>query len=133
MIKDPELEQIRFHLGSIRIREEDKEPTVKSLFPIATKATDELMEKVNQETAKLRAKHVKEETDLTKFVEDIMWMTILKLTTEHLRYELTGRNSSTEVFPHPHQYCLDEIIKTGKLRCFPQDFEEGTRYHPRRE
>ena len=51
LIKDPELEQIRFHLGSIRIREEDKEPTVKSLFPIATKATDELIEKVNQETA----------------------------------------------------------------------------------
>ena len=106
---------------------------MKSLLPIAMEATGELMEKVSQESAKLRAKHAKEETDLTKFVGNIMWITILKLTTEHLRYELTGRNTSTEAFPHPHQYCLNEIIRTGKLRCFPQDFEEGIGYHPRRE
>ena len=131
-IEDPGFEQIKFHLRSMRVREEDKEPTM-NLFPIATEAADELMEKINQETAKLRDKQPKEETDLTQFVENIMWITIVKLTIEHLRYELTGRNNSTEAFPHPHQYCLNEIIRTGKLRPFPEDFEEGTGYHPTRE
>ena len=133
LIEDPELNQIWLHLGSMRIREQDKEPTEKNLLPIAMEATDELMEKINQETAKLRDKQPKEETDLTQFVENFMGITILKLTIEHLRYELTGRNSNTEAFPHPHQYCLNEIIRTGKLRPFPEDFEEGTGYHPTRE
>lgn len=133
LIENPEFKQIRFHLEFVRIREEDKEPTEKILLPIAMEATGELMEKVSQESAKLRAKHTEEETDLTKFVENIMWITILKLTTEHLRYELTGGNSSRGGFPHPHQYCLDGIIRTGKLTRFPQDFEEGIGYHPRRE
>ena len=59
---------------------------------------------------------------------DIMWLAQV-LATKHafelLRFQLLGRNSSTERFPHPHSSCGASIRNTGKAETFPVEFQEG--------
>jgi hypothetical protein len=63
--------------------------------------------------------------------QDIRWLAHIlakKHVFELLRYELLGRNSSTETRPHPHRGCAAAILETGSADPFPMEFHEGVGY-----
>ena len=68
------------------------------------------------------------------FYDDVWWfaeMLARKDIFEHMRFELLGRNTWTDEWPHPHDGCADGIMRTGQVETCPQRmFEVGKGYLP---
>ena len=126
--EDGAFQSLRLTLEFTRIREEHKNPTEEIILPIAIETTDWIVEKLEDEWAGLTMTGSMEKKDMDRFLKSFAWLNILKAIVEHLRYELTGENSATSQWPHPHQHCLQNIIEKGKVEGFPKEFQEGMGY-----
>ena len=106
-------------LPCLRIREKDRD-WVAGLMPLVEQASGELYEMVRGEYRSAPGAEVPGDEEvwtlLRTHAEDII--------LDHLRYELTGRNNSEEVWPHPHQYCLNSIFETGSANPPGSTFQE---------
>ena len=94
--------------------------------PVMRKASGKLLDALEREGRKLIEEIYG--TEPTEIYHQIRWVTNLITNMEVLellRYHLTGRNSSTSTFPHPHEHCINSILKTGKVEPFPKSMEEG--------
>ena len=94
--------------------------------PVMRKASSKLLDALEREGRKLIEEIYG--TEPTEIYHQIRWVTNLITNTEVLellRYHLTGRNSSTSTFPHPHEHCINSILETGKVELFKKFMEEG--------
>ena len=103
----------------VRIREKDRD-WVARLAPLVGRAIDELYEMVKEEYQSVLGAEVPGNEEVWRLLrvhaEDII--------LDHMRYELTGRNNSEEVWPHPHQYCVNSIFETGNANPPGSTFQE---------
>ena len=97
-----------------------------SIEPMMRKASDKLMDALEGEGRKLIEEvYGTEPTEIYHQIRRATNLITNAEVLELLRYHLTGRNSSTSTFPHPHQYCINSILETGKIEPFPKSMEEG--------
>ena len=60
--------------------------------------------------------------------ERIMYATafiLINYAFDMLRYHLEGKNNSGSTWPHPHQYCIDNLLQTGKIEPHTWSRREG--------
>ena len=96
-------------LRRVRIRENDRD-RVAGLIPLVEQAGNEVYEMISGESDSILGREYPAQEEVRALLraqtEDII--------LDHLRYELTGRNSSEEIWPHPHSRCLENILMNGQ-------------------
>ena len=132
LMQDPVLKRAQFRFNFLRIMEDDKEPAEKILLPIVTETTGKITSAIGEELPEL-ATPDEGEPNIIRAARNILTLNLMKEILEHLRFELTGRNSFASQSPHPHAWCLRIIFGTGTVQRFPNEFEEGMGYRPDRE
>ena len=131
MLDDPGFRQVMLRWSTVRVRDEDEEDVFRRVLPAADETAERMGLAWEREADGLMRPYLETKPELHQGVGFLARMLAKKHIFEHLRYELLGRNSSTEQWPHPHRDCAASIRETGQVEPFPREFEEGMGYLPR--
>ena len=130
MLDDQGFRQVMMRWDTVSVRDEDEEDVFRSVLPAAGEIAERMALAWEQEADGLMRPYLENKPGLHEDIRFMARMLAKKHIFEHLRYELLGRNSSTEQWPHPHGDCAASIRGTGRAEPFPNDFEEGKGYRP---
>ena len=130
MLDDQGFQQVMMRWATVRMRDEDEENVFLSVLPAADETAERMALAWETEADGLMRPYLENRPGLHEDIRFLARMLAKKHIFEHLRYELLGRNSSTEQRPHPHRGCAASIRETGQVEPFPNDFEEGKGYRP---
>ena len=130
MLDDQGFQQVMMRWATVRMRDEDEEDVFLSVLPAADETAERMALAWETEADGLIRPYLENRPGLHEDTRFLARMLAKKHIFEHLRYELLGRNSSTEQRPHPHRGCAASIRETGQVEPFPNDFEEGKGYRP---
>ena len=128
MLDDQGFQQVMMRWDTVMVMEEDEEDIFRSVLPAADETAERMALAWETEAGGLMRPYLENKPG---FHEDIRFLARLlakKHIFEHLRYELLGRNSSTEQRPHPHSGCAISIRETGQVEHFTSEFEKGMGY-----
>ena len=128
MRDDQGFQQVMMRWDTVMVMEEDEEDIFRSVLPAADETAERMALAWETEAGGLMRPYLENKPG---FHEDIRFLARLlakKHIFEHLRYELLGRNSSTEQRPHPHSGCAISIRETGQVEHFTSEFEKGMGY-----
>ncbi len=131
LVEDQVFRQIMYRWNLARMREEDEGHIQRTVLPTAKETADRMALAWERESDELTRQYLESKPGLHQDIRLLARMLPMKQVLEHLRYELFGRNSSSEQTPHPHNDCAASIVETGRVEPFPIDFEEGMGYRPR--
>ena len=130
MLDDQGFQQVMMRWDTVMVKEEDEEDIFRSVLPAADETAEKVALAWEKEADGLMRPYLENEPGLHGDIRFLARMLAKKHIFELLRYELLGRHSSTEQWPHPHSGCLAGIRGTGQVQTFPNDFEEGKGYRP---
>ena len=130
MLEDQGCRLIIARLGLVRLRPEDERDVHRMVVPVAEKTARSIVLAWEEEAEALMRLYVESKPGFRQDIGQLAIALAVKGGLEHLRYELLGRNSSSEQQPHPHSSCAASIVKTGQVQPFPREFEEGQGYTP---
>ena len=130
MLDDQGFQQVMMRWDTVRMRDEDEEDIFRSVLPAADETAERIALAWEEEADGLMRPYLENKPGLHEDIRFMARMLAKKHIFEYLRYELLGRNSSTEQRPHPHRGCAASIRETGQVEPFPNDFEEGKGYRP---
>ena len=130
MLDDQGFQQVMFRWSSVSLRDEDEEDVFRTVLPAADETAERVALAWETEADGLMRPYLENKPGLHGNIRFLARMLAKKHIFELLRYELLGRNSSTEERPHPHSGCAASIRETGRVEPFPNDFEEGKGYRP---
>ena len=130
MLDDQGFQQVMMRWDTVMVKEEDEEDVFRTVLPAADETAEKVALAWEMEADGLMRPHLENKPGLHEGIRFLGRMLAKKHIFELLRYELLGRNSSTEQRPHPHSGCLAGIRETGRVEPFPNDFEEGKGYRP---
>ena len=130
MLDGQGFQQVMMRWSSVCLREEDEEDVFRSVLPAADETAERMAMAWERQSDGLIRPHLENKSELHEDVRFLARMLAKKHIFEHLRFELLGRNSSTEERPHPHSGCVVGIREIGQVELFPMEFEEGKGYRP---
>ena len=128
ILKDPGFEMVMLRWDCVSLRDDGEEDVFRTVLPSADETAERVALAWEREADGLMRPHLETKPELHQGVGFLARLLAKKHIFEHLRYELLGRNSSTEQRPHPHSGCAISIRDTGQVEPFPNDFEEGKGY-----
>ena len=128
MLEDQTFRLIVSRWSFIRVRQEDEEPIRDTILPAVDQAANKMALAWEWETDAMTRPYLESKPALYQGIRSLAQVLVRKRVFEHLRYELLGRNSFGEQYPHPHSYCAASIRATGRVQRFPREFEEGMGY-----
>ena len=128
ILKDPGFEMVMLRWDCVSLRDEDEEDFFQTVLPSADETAERVALAWEREADGLMRPYLETKPELHQGVGFLARLLAKKHIFELLRYELLGRNSSSEQRPHPHSGCLASIRETGRVEPFPMDFEEGKGY-----
>ncbi|MYF79057.1 MAG: HNH endonuclease [Chloroflexi bacterium] len=128
ILEDETFRLIMSRWSFIRVRQEDEKPIQDTILLAVDEAVNKMALAWERETDEMTKPYLESKPELHQGVRLLAQLLARKRVFEHLRYELLGRNSFGEQYPHPHSYCAASIRATGRVQRFPREFEEGIGY-----
>ena len=128
MLEDQSFQLIMSRWNLIRLNEEDEEPILNVIKPVAETTAIRLAEAWEREADDLTRPYFEIKPELYEDIRRLAKVLTVKQVLEHLRYELLGRNSYSEQEPRPHADCAASISATGRVQSVPLEFREGLGY-----
>ena len=128
MLEDQVFHQVLFRWNLVWVRKGDEEHIRQTILPAADQTADRIALAWERTSDELTRPYLQSKPELH---QDIRWLAQVlakKQVLEQLRHELLGRNSNSQQEPHPHSSCAANIMETGRVQPFPQEFEEGLGY-----
>ena len=130
MVHDQGFGQVTLRWNTVRVRDEDEEDIIRSVLPPADDTAERMGLALEREADGLMRRYLEDKPGLLGGIKSLARMLAKKHIFEHLRYQLLGRNSSSEQWPHPHSGCAASILETGLIEPFPMEFAEGMGFRP---
>ena len=131
MLEDQVFRHLVFRWSFVRVKQEDEEPLRDTILPVVKETANRIALAWESETGEATRPYLESKPGLHQGIRWLAQVLARKHVSEHLRYELLGRNSFGEQNPHPHSYCAASIGETGRVQRFQTGFEEGMGYMPR--
>ena len=121
-----ESEFSRFIEMVVRTPNRPTESVIKLLQGPAGRAREELMEALEEDSRDFALEAFPDgETEVLNGIRNATSNVLTLQIFDILRYHLEGKSSSGSTSPHPHQYCIDSLLETGKVERFQREIEEG--------
>ena len=128
ILKDPGFEMVMLRWDCVSLRDEDEEDVFRTVLPSADETAERVALAREREADGLMRPYLETKPELHQGVGFLGRLLAKKHIFELPRYELLGRNSSSEQRPYPHNGCAISIRETGQVEPFLMDFEEGKGY-----
>ena len=130
LLGDQGFQEVMMRGETVCVKPEDEEHVFRTVLPGSDESSERVALAWETEGDGLLRPYLEGKPGLHGDIGFLARMLAKKHIFEHLRYELLGRNSSTEQRPHPHSGCAASIRETGRVEPFPWEFEEGRGYRP---
>ena len=128
MLEDEPFQHVMSRWGFVRVKQGDEAPIRGTILPAVEVTANKLALAWERETDELMRRYIEGKTELHQGTSWLAQLLARKQVLEHLRYELLGRNSFGEQYPHPHRFRAASIRETSRVQRFNRFFEEGMGY-----